>query len=316
MPSIRSKITNGDDISGNRFYRSDSNRHWWWYRPWSFPCTQLAERGAKVVVNDLGGSRDGSGSSASVAQQVADEILATGGNAIANGADITQEDQAQAMVQAALDKWGRVDVLINNAGILRDKSFAKMSLDDWRSVVDVHLNGSAYCCHAVWPTMRQQGYGRIMMTSSSSGVYGNFGQANYGAAKYGVVGLMNVLAIEGRKYNIHVNSLVPTAATRMTEDVMTETMLEQLKPEYVTPAVLFLASADAPNGEILMAGAGNYTVAKLIEAEGIKLPEGQRTPENVAAIFDKISDVSNGIEIHDGMQHIERIVKKPVDPFG
>ena len=277
---------------------------------------QLAERGAKVVVNDLGGSRDGSGSSASVAQQVADEILATGGNAIANGADITQEDQAQAMVQAALDKWGRVDVLINNAGILRDKSFAKMSLDDWRSVVDVHLNGSAYCCHAVWPTMRQQGYGRIMMTSSSSGVYGNFGQANYGAAKYGVVGLMNVLAIEGRKYNIHVNSLVPTAATRMTEDVMTETMLEQLKPEYVTPAVLFLASADAPNGEILMAGAGNYTVAKLIEAEGIKLPEGQRTPENVAAIFDKISDVSNGIEIHDGMQHIERIVKKPVDPFG
>jgi len=277
---------------------------------------QLAERGAKVVVNDLGGSRDGSGSSASVAQQVADEILATGGDALANGADITQEDQAQAMVQAALDKWGRVDVLINNAGILRDKSFAKMSLDDWRSVVDVHLNGSAYCCHAVWPTMRQQGYGRIMMTSSSSGVYGNFGQANYGAAKYGVVGLMNVLAIEGRKYNIHVNSLVPTAATRMTEDVMTETMLEQLKPEYVTPAVLFLASADAPNGEILMAGAGNYTVAKLIEAEGIKLPEGQRTPENVAAIFDKISDVRNGIEIHDGMQHIERIVKKPVDPFG
>jgi len=277
---------------------------------------QLAERGAKVVVNDLGGSRDGSGSSASVAQQVADEILATGGDALANGADITQEDQAQAMVQAALDKWGRVDVLINNAGILRDKSFAKMSLDDWRSVVDVHLNGSAYCCHAVWPTMRQQGYGRIMMTSSSSGVYGNFGQANYGAAKYGVVGLMNVLAIEGRKYNIHVNSLVPTAATRMTEDVMTETMLEQLKPEYVTPAVLFLASADAPNGEILMAGAGNYTVAKLIEAEGIKLPEGQRTPENVAAIFDEISDVRNGIEIHDGMQHIERIVKKPVDPFG
>lgn len=277
---------------------------------------QLAERGAKVVVNDLGGSRDGSGSSASVAQQVADEILAAGGEAIANGADITQESQAVAMVQAALDKWGRVDVLINNAGILRDKSFAKMSLDDWRSVVDVHLNGSAYCCHAVWPTMRQQGYGRIMMTSSSSGVYGNFGQANYGAAKYGVVGLMNVLAIEGRKYNIHVNSLVPAAATRMTEDVMTKTMLDQLKPEYVTPAVLFLASADAPNGEILMAGAGNYTVAKLIEAEGIKLPEGQRTPENVAAIFDKISDVSNGIEIHDGMQHIERIVKKPVDPIG
>ena len=276
---------------------------------------RLAARGAKVVVNDLGGSRDGSGSSKAVAQQVVDEITASGGEAIANGADITKESQVSAMVQEALDKWGRVDVLVNNAGILRDKSFAKMSLEEWRLVVDVHLNGSAYCCHAVWPAMRQQGYGRIIVTSSSSGVYGNFGQANYGAAKYGVVGLMNVLAIEGRKYNIHVNSLVPTAATRMTEDVMTESMLEQLKPEYVSPAVLFLASADAPNGEILMAGAGNYTVAKLIEAEGIKLPEGQRTPENVAAIFDKISDVRNGIEIQDGMQHIERIVKKPVDPI-
>jgi len=211
---------------------------------------QLAARGAKVVVNDLGGSRDGSGGSAAVAQQVADEIIAAGGEAMANGADITQQSQVSAMVQAALDKWGRVDVLINNAGILRDKSFAKMSLEEWKVVVDVHLNGSAYCCHAVWPVMREQGYGRIMVTSSSSGVYGNFGQANYGAAKYG---------------------------TRMTEDVMTQSMLEQLKPEYVTPAVLFLASADAPNGTILMAGAGNYTVAKLVEAEGIKLPEGQRT---------------------------------------
>ena len=277
---------------------------------------QFAARGAKVVVNDLGGSRDGSGGSAAVAEQVVNEILASGGDAIASGADITRESQTAEMVQAALDKWGRVDVLINNAGILRDKSFAKMSLEEWRVVVDVHLNGTAYCCHAVWSVMQEQGYGRIVMTSSSSGVYGNFGQANYAAAKYGVVGLMNVLAIEGRKYNIHVNSLVPTAATRMTEDVMTQSMLEQLKPEYVSPAVLFLASADAPNATILMAGAGNYTVAKLIEAEGIKLPEGQRTPENIAAIFEKISDVSDGLEIQDGMQHIERIVKKPVDPFG
>ena len=277
---------------------------------------QFAARGANVVVNDLGGSRDGSGGSAAVAEQVVNEILASGGDAIASGADITRESQTAEMVQAALDKWGRVDVLINNAGILRDKSFAKMSLEEWRVVVDVHLNGTAYCCHAVWSVMQEQGYGRIVMTSSSSGVYGNFGQANYAAAKYGVVGLMNVLAIEGRKYNIHVNSLVPTAATRMTEDVMTQSMLEQLKPEYVSPAVLFLASADAPNATILMAGAGNYTVAKLIEAEGIKLPEGQRTPENIAAIFEKISDVSNGLEIQDGMQHIERIVKKPVDPFG
>ena len=200
---------------------------------------QFAARGAKVVVNDLGGSRDGSGGSAAVAEQVVNEILASGGDAIASGADITRESQTAEMVQAALDKWGRVDVLINNAGILRDKSFAKMSLEEWRVVVDVHLNGTAYCCHAVWSVMQEQGYGRIVMTSSSSGVYGNFGQANYAAAKYGVVGLMNVLAIEGRKYNIHVNSLVPTAATRMTEDVMTQSMLEQLKPEYVSPAVLF-----------------------------------------------------------------------------
>lgn len=277
---------------------------------------QLASRGAKVVVNDLGGSRDGSGGSASVAEQVVSEIIAAGGDAIANGADVTDEAQVAAMVQQCLDKWGRVDILVNNAGILRDKSFTNMSLEEWRSVVDVHLNGAAYCCHAVWSAMREQGYGRIVMTTSTSGIYGNFGQANYAAAKFGVVGLMNVLAIEGRKYNICVNSLVPSAATRMTEDVMTASMLEQLKPEYVTPAVLFLVSADAPTRKILLAGAGTYAVAKLIESQGVKLPEGQRTPENVAAIFTQIDDINGGIEIQEGMQHIERIVKKPVDPFG
>lgn len=278
---------------------------------------QLAARGAKVVVNDLGADRHGTGKvSSNVADSVAQEIIAAGGEAIANGSDITDADQAAAMVAAAAEQWGRVDILVNNAGILRDKSFAKMSIEDWKMVVDVHLNGTAHCCHAVWPLMREQRYGRIVMTSSSSGIYGNFGQANYGAAKFGVVGLMNVLHIEGRKYNIHVNSLVPSAATRMTEDVMTESMLEKLKPEYVTPAVLFLASRDAPSRQILAAGAGTYTIAKLIEAEGIKLPEGHRTPENVAAVFEKISDISDGIEIQEGMQHIERIVKKPVDPFG
>ncbi len=277
---------------------------------------QLAARGARVVVNDLGASRDGSGGSVSVAKSVAEEIIAAGGQAIANDADITNEEQVASMVQQTVDQWGRVDVLVNNAGILRDKSFVKMSLDEWRVVVDVHLNGTAYCCHAVWQLMREQGYGRIVMTSSSSGIYGNFGQANYGAAKFGVIGLMNVLHIEGRKYNIRVNTLVPSAATRMTEDVMTENMLQQLKPEYVTPAVLFLASHDAPSRQILAAGGGNYAVAKLIEAEGVKLPEGQRTPENIATVFEKISDVSNGIEVVEGMQHIERMVKKPVDPLG
>ncbi len=272
----------------------------------------LALRGARVVVNDLGGSRDGTGGSATAAEAVVAEIEAAGGEAIANDANVTDESQVSAMVQSAVDKWGRVDILVNNAGILRDKSFAKMSLDDWRAVVDVHLNGAAYCSHAVWPIMREQRYGRIVMTTSTSGIYGNFGQANYGAAKFGVVGLMNVLHIEGAKYNIHVNSLAPSAATRMTEDVMPEDVLEQLAPEYVTPAVLFLASQQAPSRTILLAGAGVYTVAKLIEAQGIKLPEGQRTPENIASIFNEINDVDDGIEILEGLQHIERIVKMPV----
>ena len=273
---------------------------------------QLAARGARVVVNDLGGSRDGSGGSLSAAESVVAEIQAAGGSAMANGANVTDEQQVSEMVQAALEQWGRVDILINNAGILRDKSFAKLSLDDWRSVVDVHLNDSAYCCHAVWPHMREQRYGRIVMTTSTSGIYGNFGQANYGAAKFGVVGLMNVLCIEGAKYNIHVNSLAPSAATRMTEDVMPPDMLEQLAPENVTPAVLFLASNEAPNRKILLAGAGVYTVAKLIEAQGIKLPQEQRTPENIASLFEQIDNVESGIEITEGMQHIERIVKMPI----
>ena len=276
---------------------------------------QLAARGARVLVNDLGGDRDGSGGSVGAAESVVAEITAAGGEAIANGANVTDESEVKAMVQAAMDKWGRVDMLVNNAGILRDKSFAKMTMDDWRSVVDVHLNGSAYCSHAVWPIMREQRYGRIVMTTSTSGIYGNFGQANYGAAKFGVVGLMNVLHIEGEKYNIHVNCLAPSAATRMTEDVMPEDVLQDLAPEYVTPAVLFLLSKQAPSRRILLAGAGVYTVAKLIEAQGIKLPQGQRTPENIASVFEQISDVTNGTEVMQGMQHIERIVKMQPDKF-
>lgn len=273
---------------------------------------QLAARGARVVVNDLGGNRDGTGGSATAAESVVAEIKEAGGDAIANDADVTSESQVAAMVQAAIDTWGRVDILVNNAGILRDKSFAKLTMDDWRAVVDVHLNGAAYCSAAVWPHMREQSYGRIVMTTSTSGIYGNFGQANYGAAKYGLVGLMNVLHIEGRKYNIHVNSLAPSAATRMTKDIMPANTLDQLAPEHVTPAVLFLASREAPSRTLLLAGAGVYTVAKLIEAQGIKLPEDQRTPENIAAIFDQISNVDGGIEIVEGMQHIERIVNLPV----
>ena len=274
---------------------------------------QLAARGARVLVNDLGGSRDGGGGPIGAAESVVAEITAAGGEALANGANVTDESQVKEMVQAAMDKWGRVDMLVNNAGILRDKSFAKMTLDDWRSVVDVHLNGSAYCSHAVWPIMREQRYGRIVMTTSTSGIYGNFGQANYGAAKFGVVGLMNVLHIEGQKYNIHVNCLAPSAATRMTEDIMPEEVLQQLAPEYVTPAVLFLLSKQAPSRQILLAGAGVYTVAKLIEAQGVKLPQDQRTPENIASVFERICDVTNGVEIVEGVQHIERIVTMQPD---
>lgn len=271
---------------------------------------QLAARGAKVVVNDLGGGRDGTGGSMAAADTVVAEIRAAGGEAIANAANVTDESQVDAMVQQAIDTWGRVDVLVNNAGILRDKSFAKLENDNWRAVVDVHLNGAAYCSRAVWPIMREQSYGRIVMTTSTSGIYGNFGQANYGAAKSGVVGLMNVLCIEGEKYGIKVNCLAPTAATRMTQDIMPAEVLDVLAPESVSPAVLFLASEDGPQRTILLAGAGCYTVAKLIEAEGIYLAEDHRTPENIAAQFDQMCDVSSGREILNGSEHVEKIIAK------
>ncbi len=271
---------------------------------------QLAQRGARVVVNDLGGSVDGSGGSLSAAQQVVDEIVAAGGEAMANGANVTDEAQVADMVAQVMEKWGRIDVLVNNAGILRDKSFAKMDGDLWRSVVDVHLNGSAYCSLAVWPIMREQGYGRIVMTTSTSGIYGNFGQANYGAAKTGVVGLMNTLHIEGAKYNIHVNCISPTAATRMTENLLPEQALTLLSPEHVTPAVLFLASENGPSRTVMLAGAGCYTVAKLMEADGIYLPQDQRSPESIAQRFDEICDLSAAREIMDGNEHVTRIVEK------
>ena len=268
---------------------------------------QLAARGAKVVVNDLGALRDGSGSSPA-AQQVADEIVASGGEAIASTANVTDEQQVAEMVAAAMAQWGRIDILVNNAGILRDKSFAKMEMADWRSVIDVHLNGSAYCSRAVWPIMREQAYGRIVMTTSTSGIYGNFGQANYGAAKFGVVGLMNVLCIEGQKYNIRVNCLAPSAATRMTQDIMPKEVFDALAPEYVSPAVMFLASEQAPDRKILLAGAGCYTVAKLIEAPGVYLSEEQRTPEHIAEQFSSIENIQGGQEILAGNEHIEKIV--------
>ena len=243
----------------------------------------LAARGAKVLVNDLGGAADGSGGSVSAAQAVVNEIKAAGGEAMANGASVTDFDAVQAMVQQAVDAWGRVDILVNNAGILRDKSFAKMDLADFKLVVDVHLMGAVNCTKAVWALMNEQKYGRIVMTTSSSGLYGNFGQSNYGAAKLALVGLMQTLSIEGAKNDIRVNCLAPTAATRMTEGLMPKEVLEALKPEAVVPAMLVLASADAPNRTILCAGAGTFEAAHITLTQGTWLGIGADTPEQLAA---------------------------------
>ena len=229
----------------------------------------LARRGAKVVVNDLGAGP--TGASVPTAQAVADEITAAGGEAIAYGASVADFDQVQAMTAGAVARWGRVDILVNNAGILRDKSFAKMDMADFRLVVDVHLMGAAYCTKAVWDLMRAQNYGRVVMTTSSSGLFGNFGQANYGAAKMALVGLMQTLALEGAKTNIKVNCLAPTAATRMMEGLLAPELIARLKPEAVSPGLLALVGEDAPTRTILCAGAGSYEQAHVVLTRGVHI---------------------------------------------
>jgi NAD(P)-dependent dehydrogenase (short-subunit alcohol dehydrogenase family) len=249
----------------------------------------LAARGAKVVVNDLGGTLDGQGGTPLAAQAVVDEIRAAGGVALANGASVTDAVAVQAMMNEAVAMWGRVDILVNNAGILRDKSFSKMELEDFRLVMEVHLMGAVNCCKAVWDVMRAQNYGRIVMTTSSSGLYGNFGQANYGAAKMALVGLMQTLSIEGAKNNIRVNCLAPTAATRMTENLMPEAVLKLLQPESVTPGLLALVAEDAPTRAILCAGAGAFERAHITLTEGIFVGLLSDAAEQVAARFDALS---------------------------
>src|ERR1041385_1548867 len=229
----------------------------------------LASRGAKVVVNDFGGARDGSGGSLNPAESVVGEIRKAGGEAIPDPGDVSNFEQVTAMVAKASEQWGRVDLLCANAGILRDKSFAKMEIADFAKVLDVHLTGTFYCCKAVWAGMRERNYGRIVVTTSSSGLYGNFGQANYGAAKTGMIGLMNVLAEEGRKHDIRVNPISPTAATRMTEELLSPQALALMKPEAITPAVRFLLAEDAPTRTIMGAGAGSFAVIKILETEEI-----------------------------------------------
>lgn len=247
----------------------------------------LAARGAKVVVNDLGGARDGSGASQSAAEAVVSEIVAAGGEAMASSASVTDFEAAKQMVAETMAKWGRIDILVNNAGILRDKSFAKMELDDFRLVMDVHLMGAVNCTKAVWDIMRAQNYGRIVMTTSSSGLFGNFGQSNYGAAKMALVGLMQTLSIEGAKNDIRVNCLAPTAHTRMTEDLGLP--LEALAPALVSPGLLHLVSPDAPTRCILAAGAGGFERAYITLTQGDFIT-GPEAAEQVAARFDKISD--------------------------
>ena len=250
----------------------------------------LAKRGAKVVVNDLGGTLDGSGGTPSAALAVVEEIRAAGGEAIASGASVTDFEAVKTMVGEATSRWGRVDILVNNAGILRDKSFAKMDLADFRLVMDVHLMGAVHCCKAVWELMRAQNYGRIVMTTSSSGLYGNFGQANYGAAKMALVGLMQTLAIEGAKHDIRVNCLAPTAATRMTENLMPEAVLKLLEPGAVTPGLLALVGEDAPTRAILCAGAGSFERAHITLTEGVFVGQPDDAVEQVVERFAEISD--------------------------
>ena len=249
----------------------------------------LAARGAKVVVNDLGGRLDGQGGTPSAALAVVEEIRAAGGVAMASGASVTNAQAVQAMVDEAMREWGRIDILVNNAGILRDKSFTKMTLDDFRLVVEVHLMGAVNCCKAVWDVMRAQNYGRIVMTTSSSGLYGNFGQSNYGAAKMALVGLMQTLSIEGAKNDIRVNCLAPTAATRMTEHLMPEAVLKLLQPETVTPGLLVLVADDAPTRAILCAGAGAFARAHITLTPGVFVGLPGDAAEQVAAQFDAIS---------------------------
>jgi NAD(P)-dependent dehydrogenase (short-subunit alcohol dehydrogenase family) len=259
----------------------------------------LAARGARVVVNDFGGDVHGTGGSSEPAERVAEEIRQAGGQAMSHGASVANAEQVAHMVAAVMERWGRVDILINNAGILRDASFAKTTLADFRTVLDVHLLGSAICSQAVWPHMRAANFGRILMTTSTSGLYGNFGQANYGAAKTGLVGLMNVLQIEGAKHDIRVNALCPSAATRMTQGLMPEAVLALLTPESVTPAALFLVSDDAPRRTILSACAGGFARIVIQETAGIFLPEAERTPEAIAARFGTINDLSTVIHCED-----------------
>lgn len=269
---------------------------------------ELAKRGARVVVNDLGGARDGTGSS-DAAMQVVAQIEAAGGEAMANGGSVSEFEQMEEMVAKAKEKWGGVHILINNAGVLRDKTFAKMEPADFEFVLKVHLTGSAFATKACWETFREQAYGRILMTASSTGLFGNFGQANYGAAKLGLAGLTKTLQLEGAKYNIRVNSLSPVAGTRMTEDLFPEEAFKLFAPENVVPAALFLVSEDAPTNAIVGAGAGGFHSAWVMMNDAVWLPDEERTVEGFAAHWDTISAQNHLVAPQSGSEQSAAILK-------
>jgi NAD(P)-dependent dehydrogenase (short-subunit alcohol dehydrogenase family) len=271
---------------------------------------ELARRGAKVVVNDLGGSVDGSGGSSEAAQKVVAEIKAAGGEAMADGASVTDDAGVANLVKTTMDAWGRIDILIANAGILRDKSFSKMELADFQLVMDVHLMGTVKPTKAVWEIMKAQNYGRIVVTTSSTGLYGNFGQANYGAAKLSLVGFMNTIKIEGQKNNVHINAIAPVAATRMTENILPPQLADRLKPEYVTPGVVYLVSEEAPTGAILTAGAGTFALAHMCETEGVYLGEGGLSVEEVRDNWARITDPTGQRAYQNGGEQTQKFIAK------
>jgi len=277
----------------------------------------FAHRGAKVVVNDLGGAVDGTGGNSAAAEAVVKEIADAGGEAIANGASVTDDAGVAHLIQQTMDKWGRIDVIIANAGILRDKSFSKMELKDFDAVMQVHVMGTVKPVKAAWEIMKQQQYGRIVVTTSSTGLYGNFGQTNYATAKLGLVGFMGTLKLEGAKDNIKVNAICPVAGTRMTANLMPPEMVAALKPEYVTPAVVFLASEQAPTGVIVSAAAGAFSCAEIVESPGINLGHGA-TADTVAEYWSKISDFTGAKHFTMGGEHsahfFDLMKNKPVAP--
>ncbi len=264
----------------------------------------LAARGAKVVVNDLGCAPDGSGGTTNFADQVVEEIKSAGGEAVADYNGVHTKEGAEGLIKTALDAFGKVDIVINNAGILRDRSFMKMTDDDWKAVIDVHLHGTYNVTKAVWPHLRENQYGRVVFTTSSAGLYGNFGQANYSAAKLGIVGLMNTLKLEGEKYNIKVNTIAPFAGSRLTATVLPQDVLEKLKPEYVAPIVIYMCwEGCQETGRVFVAGAGYFSRAAIVEGPGVYFNLNEEiTPEKVAEKLNEIKTVEGAVEFNNATE--------------